>query len=77
MYDINSDGKISRSELRDCMINVFHAKGNDVSLPQVLNELDKRCDMIFKIADSNSDQMLTLEEVLMACKGYPDLLGFF
>jgi neurocalcin delta len=64
MYDINSDGRISKKEMSSVIESMFDLLGKD---KKGANNPRKHVDQIFLRIDSNHDNYLSKEEFLVGC----------
>ncbi|XP_052787825.1 neuronal calcium sensor 1-like isoform X1 [Mya arenaria] len=74
LYDLDSDGFITRDELRDIVDSIYKMVGNTVKLPEEENTPDKRVNKIFDVMDKNHDDKLSFEEFLDGSKKDPTII---
>jgi len=71
LYDVDSDGYITRQEMIDIVDAIYSMVGNMIELPKDEDTPEKRVDKIFKQMDKNKDGMLTKEEFKEGSKSDP------
>uniref|UniRef100_A0A8C4X0H2 Neuronal calcium sensor 1 n=1 Tax=Eptatretus burgeri TaxID=7764 RepID=A0A8C4X0H2_EPTBU len=74
LYDIDSDGFITRREMLDIVDSIYQMMGNTVDLPEEENTPEKRVDRIFTLMDKNQDGRLTLQEFQEGSKADPSII---
>ncbi|KAF0983193.1 hypothetical protein FDP41_010258 [Naegleria fowleri] len=77
MYDEDGDGFVTVDEMRECLHNMFKAKGMQVSTSVVQSQIDNRINNLLNIADKNRDGKLTKEEIFLACEKDPQIVAMF
>ena len=72
----NSDGYVTKEELRRTMNNVFSTQGHDITEPEVKENIEKRIRRLLEACDKDHDGRLTKQEVKVACRNNPSLVDF-
>ena len=71
IYDKDGNGFIEKQEMLSLLQGIFRMIGKveiEHSLPLDQNSAEKRCDMIFKIMDKDSNGKLSMDEFLEGCR---------
>lgn len=66
MYDEDGDGFVTVDEMRECLHNMFKAKGMQVSTSVVQSQIDNRINNLLNIADKNRDGKLTVSTLMIS-----------
>jgi len=74
LYDLDSDGCITRKEMESIVGSIYKMVGDSVKLPEEENTPKKRVDRIFSMMDKNNDAKLTLEEFKEGAKADPSIV---
>ncbi|KAL4218793.1 Neuronal calcium sensor 1 [Mactra antiquata] len=74
LYDLDSDGYITKDELRDIVDSIYKMVGNAVKLPEDENTPDKRVNRIFDVMDKNNDDKLSFDEFIEGSKKDPTII---
>uniref|UniRef100_A0A1A9VVY4 EF-hand domain-containing protein n=1 Tax=Glossina austeni TaxID=7395 RepID=A0A1A9VVY4_GLOAU len=67
LYDLNGDGRISRSELSEIVMAIHELMGRRPHQPEDDRKARDQVDRVFRKLDLNQDGIITIEEFLEAC----------
>lgn len=68
IYDLNSDGKLDKRELKKIMGHIQELLGEDrIHSRQASKSADKQVDLIFKKFNLKNNETLTLEQFISGC----------
>ncbi|XP_052788073.1 neuronal calcium sensor 1-like [Mya arenaria] len=71
LYDVDSDGFITRTEMIEIIDAIYNMVGNLMDLPNDENTPEKRANKIFQQMDMNNDDMLSKDEFREGSKSDP------
>ncbi|RWS10674.1 Csa-Recoverin2-like protein, partial [Dinothrombium tinctorium] len=71
LYDVDSDGYITREEMSSILEAIYLMIGNE---SENLTENDRRIEQIFRELDKNHDNRLSLDEFMQGSKGDPKIV---
>ncbi|EFC42708.1 predicted protein [Naegleria gruberi] len=66
IYDKDNIGKVTKENIMECTAHAFKARGNDVNDPNIKQIIEENATKLMEMADSNNDNLLTVDEILQA-----------
>ncbi|KFO79462.1 Calsenilin, partial [Cuculus canorus] len=75
LYDVNKDGRITKTEMLEIMKAIYDMLGRSTSPPPRENAAAEHVEVFFQKMDRNGDGVVTFEEFLETCQQDKDIMS--